>query len=42
MGGRDLEDDGRFLIGEGRLHDKFGRECIAPGKVHAYFGETEL
>lgn len=39
---RDLEDDGRFLVCDGRLRDELVRESIPPREVHPDFGEAQL
>ena len=40
--GRDLEDDGRLLVRDGRLRRELVRERVAPREVHPDFREPEL
>ena len=39
---RDLEDDGRLLVRDGRLRRKLVRERVAPRKVDSDLGEAQL
>ena len=42
MSRRDLEDDGRLLVRDGRLRRELVRERVAPREVHPDFREPKL
>lgn len=42
MGGSDLEEDRRLLVGDGCLHGDLVSEGIVPGEIDTNFGEAQL